>query len=1154
MNEQIRDGIKEENSRLLDLLQLPSYRDSIRLVRQTRENDIYYFPSPLGKIALKVLRKEFPLHKDLQKNNNELAVSKLISHPVFRKSIVKTTYENKQALLLKWAEGNPISQFSKFEVRKFLVIGREIVSTIVAMHSSHVMHMSLSCEHIIYDPSSNSVKIIGSSSSSSFSSERSYVSRLDNVDIGVDCISPEQANRDNRLIDFRSDFYSLGVIFYRILTGKFPFENRDKLQILKMHVSHKCLPIHIIDQTIAIPISCMVSKLMEKNPEKRYQSAKGILHDLDLIISEYETDKNLTSVTLGTYEVPVILLLPHKLYGCESEYTSMLSAATRSKSGSFEIIFLSGRSGTGKTSIAMELYESMAQDKGFFLYGKYDFSISKPYSALIEAMRNFCEMIILQDEETFSTYKSKIKLAVGEEGKLLTDIISNLHLIIGSQPPVAHVSGQDGKNRFIYVLIKFMKAICLIGRPITLILDDLQWVDAYSLNIFSLLMNESFNYLLIVGIYREDEVSREHPLAVILKNVKSMKNPKITKVKLKNFNYKAMIALISDTLHISQRESYAIATLVYEKTKGNPLFVKKFLSSLYEEKIVYFNSDKRKWDWDERLFDKNKFLDDILEFYRRKLLSFDELVQEVFKVASCLGNKFSLSILYTITNRIAPIKTAVSTGLIIKSEGSETIYRFAHDEIQQVASSLIPSSKKQTIFMYIGTKLWKLLSDKERDENIFVIVNLINPSLDKVICKNERTKISELYLIAGEKCLASTAYKDAYKYFKTGVTLLSSNCWEVNYSLSLRLHNAAAESAYCIDEYDYMRKLLNIITIKAVSFLDKEFSYLLSVQCYNKQRMFDEGFNEGLRILENIGYNLCPNQYEEDFQNTKSLIRGKLTKAYVDEMKIMSAEIPHVAVTILYELLVTCYFARTLMTSIVALRIVQLTFSFGATEYSAFGFVFFGNSILMKDYRDALGYECAEFAQLLLKKIPAKEVNLKVLFGIQLFFNPRIKHVQQSLEPFLKISRKFLEIGSIGNSIICVGVYVLHAFHSGKSLEKLERELKSFNEELPKKPMSFSTVNQAVLNLLDVACENPAILIRTDCKFINQMNPGEIVGSLIQCIFVSYLFQDYSTASSFIEKCRPLLKKIMIRVYIYSIHVLYDGLVALMMSKKKRRR
>jgi len=321
MAEQEVDGNKEENSCLLNLLDSPSHRQSLILIEKTRKYDIYYFPCPissLGKIALKVLRKELPTTNDLQKMNNELKVSKKIFHPAFRKFIAKTTYENKPALLLEWAEGEPIGRVRKFDVlRNFLLISREIVSTLVAMHSSNVMHMRLSCEHIIFDSNSNSVKIIGSSSSSSFSSESAHVSYLGDLDIEVECISPEQADRFNKMIDLRSDFYSLGVIFYKMLIGNFPPENSNKHQILKMHIFHKCVAIHYIDQTIAVPISDMVSKLMEINPEKRYQSAKGILYDLELMISEYETDETLASVTLGTYDTLEVLLIPRKLYDCE---------------------------------------------------------------------------------------------------------------------------------------------------------------------------------------------------------------------------------------------------------------------------------------------------------------------------------------------------------------------------------------------------------------------------------------------------------------------------------------------------------------------------------------------------------------------------------------------------------------------------------------------------------------------------------------------------------------------------------------------------------------------------------------------------------------------------------------------------------------------
>ena len=292
----------------------------------------------------------------------------------------------------------------------------------------------------------------------------------------------------------------------------------------------------------------------------------------------------------------------------------------------------------------MELYNPIAKQQGFLIYDKYDFSKSEPYSALIGAMRSFCEMILLEDRQIFNTFKCKIQEAVGEEGGLLTDAITNLYEIIGLQPSVPSICGQDAKNRFVYVFIKFIKAICSVGRSITLILDDLQWIDIESHNLFSALIKDySIKNLMIIGAYRDDEINNDHPLAITLRNTNAIKYANVTKIKLKNLNDEAINDLISDSLQISSLETYPLTALVNQKTKGNKFFVNQFLRSLFDQKAIFFDDVDQRWKWKECIFGENNFDDSILELLRKIMLSMDEIVQEVLKIASYLGSSFSHS-------------------------------------------------------------------------------------------------------------------------------------------------------------------------------------------------------------------------------------------------------------------------------------------------------------------------------------------------------------------------------------------------------------------------------------------------------------------------------------------------------------------------------
>ena len=375
-----------------------SFNESIQLVKRTRKHCIYR--DYKNNSAIKVLASVTPSIRELEHLENELNSTKLIKHPSIRRSLSKNIFDSRKALTMEWIEGRTLSEIYKrykFSIKEFLEIAREIVSVLVAMHKEHIMHMNLTCDHIIVNPKSRSVKLIGFGSSSNFNSKRHHISNQELFEKDLRYISPEQTGKVNREVDFRSDFYSLGIVFYVILTGRYPFENDFQPKLLNMHIFQEPLPVSSINATIPIAISMMVSTLMQKEAELRYQSAKGLIYDLDLMLSEYGSNQNLSSVVLAQNDLPQTLLIPQKLYGRTEEFITLLSVINRSDVSTFEFIFVSGKSGTGKSALVFELYKTITQRNGFLIFGKHDLKISEPYFAILEAMKGFCEDLLFKE-------------------------------------------------------------------------------------------------------------------------------------------------------------------------------------------------------------------------------------------------------------------------------------------------------------------------------------------------------------------------------------------------------------------------------------------------------------------------------------------------------------------------------------------------------------------------------------------------------------------------------------------------------------------------------------------------------------------------------------------------------------------------------------
>jgi len=745
---------------------------SFELIEQTSKYYIYcVILKENTKRVLKVMKRSI----NIQNLNNELEASRKICHPAFRKAYQKTQFDNRQAMLLEWVEGESLETIPKLDLKEFLFVAREIVSVLVSMHTQKMMHMNLTCEHVIYNASNRSIKVIGSSYSCVFSQYKENLTSAKLFDKDLRYISPEQTGRNNRITDFRCDFYCLGIMFYRLLTGQYPFDSNNALKLIHMHILASSVKVCEVNKEIPSPLSDMVSKLMNKNAEDRYQSAKGIIHDLDLMISEYDLDKDLKRVTLAKHDFCETLLLPQVVYGRKSEYETMMSALGRVCNGAFEVLFVTGKSGTGKSMLVMEIDKSLIEQNGFLVLGKFDCSKASPYSAILEAIRCLCDLILLEDSVVIANYRYKMQEAFGEEGRILTDAITNLDNIVGKQPYVANVNVGNAKNRFNYVFTKFMRAICSIGRPLVFILEDLQWADADSLYLLKELLTDTFlSNMMFVGAYQSngDEFN-------VSKNLDFFSLNKLVQIQLNNFDHDVINDIVSDTLKANTMETYSLSALILEKTKGNPFFVKQFLTSLCEQGIIFFCYQERKWKWQESILKQTEFGDTILDLLVKKIRKLDSRIQYVLKVASCLGgHAFSLNILKLIVSDSTAVEETLSTGMIIQAKGGNgTTYDFAHDQIQQAAFSLLPPQKINDIFLYISTKLRKLLQKSDLEEHVFVIANLLlQTPLEKI---KDKFTVAALFLLAGTKAAAAVAFKQAYKYFEFGFRLISSlNCWK----------------------------------------------------------------------------------------------------------------------------------------------------------------------------------------------------------------------------------------------------------------------------------------------------------------------------------------------------------------------------------------
>ena len=923
------------------------------------------------------------------------------------------------------------------------------------------------------------------------------------------------------------------MIFYRLFTGNYPFESQDASKVVKMHIFEKLHPLHEIDPNIPIPLSYMISKLMEKNADLRYQSAKGIMHDLDLIISEYKPGLELV---LGEHDISDTLILPQKLYGRDNQYTTLLEVHNKVKSSSsFELVFVEGNPGIGKTSLVSEINKDVIQD-GIFVSGKYNDIKSEPYSAIIDAVNMFCDTIRLENKFVIEKYCALIQMAVGEEGIIIENVIKSLKYIIGEQPHTFESYGSEAKNRFNYVFVKFLKAIASISSPFTIVLEDLQWADLASIELITVLVKSSIKNLMLIVVYRGNEMQDKPELVRFLHEIKSSS----TEIKLDNIDNESLNSYVSDTLRLSPLVTYPLSAFLYEKTNGNPFFITQLINSLLEKKIIIFALEKSEWQWDQSILEKDVVVN-IAHLLKQKVLSLSEQAQQALKIASILKSPFSISSLALIMGDNKGVEDALESGILTRHEGCDKC-RFVHDQYNNAASCLLSENRKQ-VCLDVARKLLQLRSKVGIDENTADITNLYQNAKD-MIEGSERFEVAKVFQAAGEKALISTAFGEALKYFESGIEILGSDKWDSRYTLCLGFYCNAAKSAYCKADYEKMNEFIQEISQNTKTVSELITSTLLQIRMYSDKLLFEDAISSALSMLERLGEQIHFDEttINSEIEETTDLI----TKSFHDISNMTEMEDTE-QLSIMKVLHCVSYSSfcsgNYVAFATIAMKMVRFSLNYGISKYSCQGFSSF--AVILCRMGNHLSRDIGRLSLELLDR-SSKEfiptVNICIFTLISPFYEP----ICNVLRPLRKTSLISLENGLHHYSSNSITVYYSFAFHFGEKLGTLYDEMGQFDEVLRMKTKQFMATKQAIINLQDVYVDNPHLLCGNEfdyncCLDENQWK-GDDASTLTLCCLIAYLFDNIKKASEMVEHCKAIGEKFpnsLSKVLFY----FYDGLI-----------
>jgi predicted ATPase/class 3 adenylate cyclase len=1037
-------------------------------------------------VILKILKTEYPTPIEIAQFQHEYQVAKRFVSSRIVKPYGIETHNNTFILVMEDFGGESLSQFiqrQKIELLDFLKIAIQIVDGLIEIHQHNILHKDIKPQNIIINPKIGEVKITDFGISSWLSRETPAIKNPNSLEGTLAYISPEQTGRMNRSVDYRTDFYSLGITFYELLTSNLPFQASDPMEMVHCHIARKETPLCEVNPQIPSMLSAIVSKLLSKMAEDRYQSAYGLKHDLEICLKQWERCSTIEAFAIAQQDIPDRFQIPQKLYGREQELITLMNAFEQVSQGTTEMVLVSGFSGIGKSALVHEIHKPIVQKRGYFVSGKFDqLQRNIPYDSLIQAFQELVRQLLTESAEHIQNWRTNLLNALGVNAQVIIDVIPEVEYVIGTQPPVPQLLAQEAQNRFNRVFQQFISVFAQKEHPLVLFLDDLQWADTASLKLIQHLVTEtSDKALLMIGAYRDNEVTSTHPLMLTLNEIQSA-DVKYSKIILKPLSLNHVSNLLADTLYCSVNNVKTLAEVVLHKTNGNPFFLGQFLKTLYTSDLLHFDFKQGVWIWDLAGIKAREITDNVVEFMADKIQKLPADTQTMLQLAACIGNNFDLKTLSIVAevNPLAGSNTlwsALEEGLILPADsayktaqdynsemselspiddliqellGESTIaYSFLHDRVQQAAYSLMSGEEQQAIHLKMGRLLLQNTTEDEMDLRIFDIVNHFNRGIELITDEIEKQKLIQLNLMAGQKAKASAAYEPALKYFKMGMQLLDGESWRVLYNLTLSLYSERSECEYLIGNFEQAEHFFDVILNHVKTKEEKASLYVLKVILYTNVGRLHEAIAIGVDGLILMGINLTEKSIDETIQQDVAEIQTALSNKTIQDLyqlPVMTDPKWIAVMNILISLAAPTYFTNIKVWMLIVVKMVNCSLKYGNSYFSSFAYAAYGllTGSAFGDYQT--GYELGQLSLSVNEKFNNIAFNSKIYFMLGAFINHWRRHVKEDFEYLKKAFTYGNETGDPSFSCYAANILASEMFIKGDSLESVYRESRTFGE------------------------------------------------------------------------------------------------------------
>lgn len=1057
-----------------------SYEDTV--VARVIPNDAEIKAS---SVIIKYQNTDYPSAALDARWKNEFNILRAIKSKWVIKAHALKQHKNCHILVLEDFSSTTLSDLIATKTLTFaqrLHIACQLTSALAEVHHCLLIHRDLNPSNILIDPKTLQLKLCDFALATRLSHKQT---KLLNQQLWgkFEYISPEQTGRTNIKVDYRSDFYSLGVTLYELFSGRLPFTSQNAMTLLHSHIARTPQPLIEVKHGIPAIISAIISKLMDKSPESRYQSAYGLQTDLDTCLDKWQKNNSIDNFTLATTDISLHFNVSNKLYGRENELATILAGYQRACIGHTELAMVSGYSGVGKSALVHELQKNILASDGLFIMGKCDqYNRGQPFLVIIAALQQLLQHLLSETSEKLKQWRSKLQIALGNNAAIITELLPDLALIIGAPPPLTVLPPAEAEIRLNMVFIDFVSVLYSKKQPLVIFLDDLQWVDMPTLTLLQQVNKGSKNGLYIIGAYRDNEVDETHPLTVALQKI-AQKNV-LTKIHISPLKLQHVQQLLCNTLQCDFDHVSTLAEICFKKTQGNPFFLNQLLLSIYQEDSISYNHQNGIWHWSIEAIKKHSMTDNVVDLMIDKFKQLKSETQLLASIASHLGHNFSLRQLssackYDTITTAKILWPLLESGFILPQDEhyqfiddvhslNKSHYCFLHDKVQQAAYQLTPEEGREELLLHIGKHWLDNITEEELEANLFTLLRVLNGSINIIDDKDDLKKIVSLNLRAGLKSKNAATYDTAASYLSIAKAYLGADAWQDNPEQTLAVHKNLIETEFLAGNIDTARILYFKGFISAPTY--KEKIALILVQAYQLQSRgcFPDTIAVlmgGLAILK-VDFPLNEVEAEQQLLATFTYTQ-KLRHQSTDEQILTATRMTDKHCLLRMEIhnaLSTAFYlsgcARSFATN--ACNMVQLTLEHGQCELSSIGYAAYATAMSMMGKKPLACYQMSKLAKSVSDLWESKYHRAT----IYQYFASSYQHWCEPIENTYVFQEKVISWGEEGTNLLFAGYCVLfkacNKFIKGEKLEDLQIDIEQGLAFLNKKQQS-ATVNFVLL-------------------------------------------------------------------------------------------